>query len=81
MRGNSARRCGADMLQLPIVVAFPALAIPRRTLSRGHSQGQIGAGVDELTAGLPTTSRGWGLSTGILETKSNRWPRGLALGT
>ena len=72
---------GAKTLQLQILAAFPALANRRRTLSAGHSQGHIGAGVDELTAGVATSSRGCWLSAASLQTMADKSPCGLPLGT
>ena len=68
-RPNSAQCGRAHTLQLRIVATFPALATsPRRTLSGERSEGLIRVA---LSAGLPASSRGWGLSGGIRETKKN----------
>ena len=77
-RPNSAQRGRAHTLQLQIVAACPALATsPRRTLSGERSQGLIRVA---LSAGLPASSRGWGLSGGIRETKKNPSPCGQPFG-
>ena len=79
-QGPPRWRHGAETLQLWILAAFPALA-NRRTLSTGHSQGHIGAGVDELIAGVATSSRGCWLSAASLQTMADKSPCGLPLGT
>ena len=80
-QGPPRWRHGAETLQLQILAAFPALANRRRTLSTGHLQGHIGAGVDELTARVATSSRGCWLSAASLKTKPNCSPCGLPLRT